>query len=785
MYRLLGQFVVRYRRLLLPAVVAAAIACLYFVPQLQFNFTPQQFFRTDSDLGDLRDEFAGVFGREDNLLTVTVGEGDVFAPETLSTIRNATLALRNIESVKRAESIATFGLPRPGESAGSLSVEPLLPQTIRSTERGETRPVDAELADRLRDLALPEPLARGRLIGEEGEAAVVLVWLDDDIQEVSQLEAATEKARRVLAEHPLPDGLAYRVGGVPALRTEIVDSLRSEQLFFLPITAVVFLIVLVWLFRRAAGVVLPVAVVLMAVAATVAVMVWTDSPINIVNNVLPSVIFIIGIADSIHLVSRQAEAYQRGVDHLEAIREMVAETGFACLLTSATTAVGFISLLYAETAILKDFGWQAAAGVMIAHLFTMLFLPPALAYLRPVERRSTVAEHSTDDLAPIEQGLVAGARRILDHPYASIAGSLAVCGLFGWFASWVVIDTTLLEVFHRDHPSYETTEMVERKFGGFLPFEVSLESDREGRFQDPEVYRAVHRFQQRASEYGPVLSTRSIVDFHQSARAALLDDPDARDEMPDSPAQIRQLHLLLADSPDADSGPDQFVTRDFSHARVLLRVSDVGARKQLELADEIRRDLRRQFGQFDDIDYRITGDAYVASVALDSFIRDLFYSLLFAGIVIFAMMTLVFRSIKVGLVSMIPNATPLLITAGYMGLQGINLNSTTVIIFAIGLGIAVDDTIHVLARFREEIRDGDDAYRALLATYFGAGRAIVMTSLLLVIGLSVLLFSDFIPTRRFGSLTSITIAAAILGDLILLPPLLLLVYGDGDDRDQS
>jgi hydrophobe/amphiphile efflux-3 (HAE3) family protein len=784
MYRLLGQVVVRHRRLLLPIVLIVAATCVYFVPQLQFNFTPQQFFRTDSNLGEYREQFAEVFGREDNLVSIAISEGDVFAPETLSTLRNATLDIRDIESVRRAESITTFALPRSGDTPGSLSTDPLLPQKIQRDDAGGAIPVDAELAQKLRDLAMSEPLARGRLISEQGDAAVILAWLDDDIQQVSKLEEATREIESTLEAHPLPDELAYEVGGVPALRTDIVESLRTEQLTFIPITALAFLVVLIWLFRRASGVVLPLAVVLMAVAATVAVMVWTDSPINIVNNVLPIVVFIIGIADSIHLLSRHAEAYDRGASHLEGIREMVAETGFACLLTSTTTAVGFISLLYADTAILKNFGWQAATGVMLAHLFTMFFLPPALAYLRPIERRATPESPQSGADAPIERGIMALARRILDHPYKAIAGSLAFCALFGWFASWVVIDTTLLEVFHRDHPTYATTNMIEEKFGGFLPFEISLESDREDRFQDPEVYRAVHEFQQEAARESPVLSTQSIVDFHQSARAALLGDPEAREEMPDSPDQIRQLHLLVAGSPDDESGPNQFITRDFAHTRVLLRVSDVGARRQLELADDLRVKLREHFGQFDDIDYRITGDAYVASVALDSFIRDLLYSLLFASLVIFAMMTTVFRSLKIGLVSMIPNAAPLVITAGYMGLQGINLNSTTVIIFAIGLGIAVDDTIHVLARFGEEMRAEDnDVREALMATYFGAGRAIMLTSVLLLIGLGVLLMSDFIPTRRFGTLTSITIAAAILGDLILLPPLLLLVYGD--DKDES
>jgi hydrophobe/amphiphile efflux-3 (HAE3) family protein len=611
----------------------------------------------------------------------------------------------------------------------------------------------------------------------------MLTWLDDDIQRVADLKAALSSIRGRVDAHPLPDDYAYGYGGVPELRVEIIESLRSDQYLFIPLTGLIFLIVLAYLFRRPSGMVLPLAIVFMAVVSTVAVMVWTGSAINIVNNVLPLLIFIIGIADSVHLLTRQAEEIQAGATPIEAIKAMIEHTGFACLMTSTTTAVGFVSLFTANTRILQNFAWQAAVGVMFAYMFTLFLLPAALSYMRPVERR---ADRQTDDPeeAPLlERWILEAAEWILDRPVPVIVAGLIFCGGAGYLASKVEVNTTLLEVFHRDHPSYESTKMIEEKFGGFLPMEVSLESSTSGRFKDPTLYRKLHELQTSVARYEPVLSTQSLVDFHQSARAALLNQPEARSEMPTSRAQIQQLHLLVAGSPDASNGPNQFVTQDFSQVRLLLRVRDVGAKRQLRLAEQVREDLRRIFGETSDVSWTITGDAYVASAALESFIYDLLYSLLFAGVIIFLLMTFMFRSVQIGLLSMIPNALPLIITFGYMGLQGINLNSTTVIIFAIGLGLAVDDTIHVLARFREE-RDTHDSIReAILDTYFGAGRAIVLTSILLIAGMSVVLWSDFIPTRQFGTLITITVFGAILGDLILLPPVLYLIFRDKDDTE--
>ncbi|MFU8804521.1 MAG: efflux RND transporter permease subunit [Bradymonadaceae bacterium] len=247
--------------------------------------------------------------------------------------------------------------------------------------------------------------------------------------------------------------------------------------------------------------------------------------------------------------------------------------------------------------------------------------------------------------------------------------------------------------------------------------------------------------------------------------------------IPESREQVEQLHLLISDSPDSREGVGRFVTGDFRNVRVLIRVGDVGAKALLGMTTGLEETLAELFPPESDVRYHITGDAYVASAALDSFIRDLFFSLLLAIVIIFFMITLVFRSLKLGLISLIPNCMPLIVTIGYMGIVGVDLNATTVIIFAISLGIAVDDSIHFFARFKEEQDRHDDVRDAILATYFGAGRAILLTSVLLLTGLAVLMMSDFTPTAQFGLLTNITIGGAVVADLVVLPALLYLVYG--------
>lgn len=777
MYSHLADFIVARRHYILATIGAVFFACLLVAPQLDFNFTPQQLFESSTDDADYREVFAERFGREDNLITILIEGDDLFEPETLRSIRDLTYELRYHDQLVDAQSVATLALPRPE----SISATPHLGDLNSIIGDGEVEhpihgpEVDADLARQLADYATDEPLISDRLVNNDGTTAMIVAWIDPDLQEVDDLAEVIASVKETIAHYEFPDDVILNVEGIPALRVNIVDHLRGEQFRFTPILAAIFFLILLLLFRRPSGVLLPLGTVIIALAATAAMMVLTDSSINIINNVLPTLIFVIGISDSIHMVTRHTEEVEVGKSHNEAVKSMIRHTGAACLLTTTTTAVGFLSLLSADTSILVNFGWQAAAAVMFAYIATIFFLSAGLTYLKPAVRGRS-RSNSPDDPPLLERLLMTLGRRILARPWTVLTVGLLVAGAVAIQGMNVNIDTKILEVFHDEHPTYVSTKTIEKELGGVLPMEISIEAEEFDYFKDPEAYAAIHDIQQFAAERPHVLSTESYVDYLQAARVAITGDVDQRTELANSMNQIEQLLLIISDAPDTDGGLNSFVTGDYRDARVLIRVSDSGANSHLRLATELEEQLVLHFGDDDAVKTRITGDAYVASAALNSFIRDLLASLLIAIVIIFTMMAAVFRSLKIAIVSLIPNCLPLLITYGYMGFVGIDLNTTTVIIFAISLGIAVDDSIHFIARFVEERQNTDDLKVAILKAYYGAGRAILLTSLLLLIGMSILNFSSFIPTQQFGLLTGITIASAVLADLIILPALLYIVY---------
>lgn len=774
MFVAIADFIVDRRRPIMAAFALLFGLSAILALDIDFAFTPQELFETGDDLHEYREVFAERFGREDNLAPLLVETDDIFDPEVLGPIRDLTYELRRHDEIEEAHSVATLSLPRPDAvSAQPHLAEPEYPDDPDELVRGPD--LEDDQIEQLAEYARAEPLIAERLVNAEADRGLIAIWVDPDIQDATDLEEILADVDRIVDRYEFPADVSLHSVGLPPLRVEIVEQLRSEQLLFLPLTGLVLLAVLLFLFRRPGPVLLPMATVVIAATATVGAMVVTGSDINIINHILPTLVVVIGVADGIHMVTRQAEEVGLGNSHTDAIKTMVRHTGAACLLTTSTTAVGFLSLLIADTSILRDFGWQAAMGMGFAYLATLFFLSAGLTWVKPVGRNS-YGPDSTGPPPLLERALMAVGDRIVARPWTAVTISLLVAGAMGLMAKDMDVDTYVMDILQEDHQLREATETVEQQMGGVMPMEISLEARDETTFRRADVYRKVARLQDYADDQSPVLSTESYVDYMQAARVAVLGDQDERDVLPNSRDEIEQLLVIIADAPDADDDLSNFVTSDWRNARILTRVDDSGANAHLEVAEDLEAHLEEMFGDDDNIDYQITGDAYVAAYSLSAFVRDLSLSLGIALVIIFGMMTVAFRSLKIGLVSLLPNTIPLLMAAGYMGWAGINLDSTTVIIFAIGLGIAVDDSVHFFARFVEEYNRRTDLREAILQTYLGAGRAIMITSLLLLTGMGIISLSAFVPTTYFATLLAIVVAGAILADLLLLPAVLYLVY---------
>jgi len=487
---------------------------------------------------------------------------------------------------------------------------------------------------------------------------------------------------------------------------------------------------------------------------------------NVINNIIPSLLIIIGICDSIHLIGRYREELARGKPKLAAARATLKSMAVACLLTSVTTAVGLASLVVAQTEMLRIFGLIAGAGVMVAYAVTILFLPGALS-LAAEPKNPAMSRRG----GPLEAGIVHMTAFILRRPWWFVAGSallLAGCILIGMNLK---VDHALLDQFDTEDAVYRSTRILEDSLDGVRPLEVVLRLGPDSLY-DPAMWRELDDALVWATSQPEVVRSMSPTDIMRQSVTLLSDVPGAASESLASESEMSAIYDLLG---GRDPHPlASWLQPGEGAARIQLKLRDVGARLTLDFIEEFERRLDAIVAPYPSVSYYITGEAYTGSRGLDAVVRDLMTSLGTAVLIIFAILTLLFRSARLGLISIPPNIIPLAFTLAYMVVRGIPLSAATAIIFSISIGLAVDGTIHVLARFREERHRGLGKNAALLRAARGTGRAIVVSCLTLSAGFSVLLFSSLVPVRHFGELIAVTVVGCLIGTMIVQPALLKL-----------
>ena len=751
------------RRWLVLGVLAVALALAGLqIPKTQANFSPQSLFATADREQDLTDAFKATFGNTESVLLVLVESDDVLSADSLRFIHSASLWLEERPWARRLESVTVSAFPRGGET-GTIIVDPII--------RGDTV-TDAQAADLRRTLEQSRFLD-GRVVSESRRVAAIAVFLGNDYVQISPIRQLVRETQDWIDANPPPAGATASVAGIPQVRAYVVNQMFRDQLTLVPLSLLVSVFLLFLCFRWLPAMIVPNIAVVVTITFVVGLMAAVGEPFNMVNQMLPILVLVIGINDSVHLVNRYGEELRaHGGRRLPAARATIRTMAAACALTSFTTAVGFGTLVVARTEILRSFGVSAAIAMLIAYVVTVMVVPALLMmFARPPQERFV----SHDGV--LERITVTVASRMMLRARVVVALTVVISALATWQATRVTVDSNLMELFRPGDPTSRLIHTIEDELNGIVPIELSLTSDSDGRFEDHELLNAVDRIAAWAEQQDGVLETTSWSTFLHEAFVAWTGDEARRDQPFRSRAQVAQLNSLLEGAtPDPTTA---YVTFDRRHLRLNIQIRDIGGVATLEFAERLQGVISAELADFEDISYHLTGDGYSAARGVDFIMRDMLSSVALAFVIIFFLMTFLFRSLRMGLISVPPNVIPLLVTLAWMSWRGILLNSTTAIIFSVSLGLAVDDTIHFLARFREELQAGARRDEAILRAARGTGRAILVTSVMLVGGMSVLFGSSFIPIALFAELIAVTVVGCILGDLFVLPALLRLFWPDG------
>lgn len=662
-----------------------------------------------------------------------------FTPAGAKAMRHVVDELEKIDYVRsilwmdRVPILNIFGLP-----------EPLFPRSEASAERFAAA----------QEKAMKHPLVGGQLLSEDGRTMLLLVTFDMDYIRSNEqctvlLRQAAEKAAADFSDVPIT---FQATGRMPAYITAM-ESHEANQLKYQLIGYGAIFIMAIILFRGIR------AVLIVSLAPIVGVF-WTlgflkflnlqDNPFNDV--ILPVLVSLVGLTDGVHLTVQIRKLRASGLTQQEAARNGVQQVGYACMLTSLTTAIGLGSLALAHNVWVQDFGWCSVIGV------TLMFV--AVVTIIPMVCSTWLGSkiHLGHDKSLIDRNLTRIGELVewvLKYPRAvSIVGIAATLVCIG-ISLTLRPDERRVNSLPEHSEAYQALNHMDHVLGGLEFARVDVNWNTEIGDTAPEILEVI-------SEVDDLLHTEPLIGYPLSIRnlvESLPGDGDYGDRM-------MMLELLPPQLKRA------FLTPEYGHAVVNFRVQDLGIARFGPVFTRLESGLAAIAAKHPEFTVNLEGDAIWRWKNLYQIVVDLAASLGTASLIILIVLSLAYRSWRIGLISLFPNAFPLAVTGAWLVFAGYNLELVSVCAFTVCLGIAVDDTIHFLSRYEEERTKTDDRETAIRRAFTGVGVSLVMTTVVLVAGFSTVAFSDSRDHHIFATMGALTIGFALLGDLIILPALI-------------
>ncbi|MGE0708536.1 MAG: RND family transporter [Planctomycetota bacterium] len=705
--------------------------------------------------------FREAFGADEAIFVAfEVPQGrTVFEREALSMARRISQEAGEIEGIERAVSLADCPV---------LRLTPLGPRLVPGLPPDIATASDADL-ERFQGQILKTPLVERVLVSRDHRSASAVLRLKrfpdggegarENARVVRQLQDVVEAERRRSPE------VRFFLAGSPLIKSKIMDAILGDlKTFTGPLTLIA--LVVAWLvLRSAAGVVLTLAVLGLSIDLTLGTMGHLGMPLDPMTSLVPTLILVIGVADSLHLLVEQRAQAARlgpGASGAETVREAATHVFVPCLLTSLTTMIGFASLVTSPIPPIARFGGAAAVAAGVAFLVTMILIPAAGALLPAPTPAAAVRDRAS--------GL---ARLVLARPWAALMIAVGISLAIGLGAVRLRADTDFLSFFPEDDDLVRSARAIQDRFVGVAPCEIVVAGP-PGCSRDPATLRAVLALERGVEGLELVDLAFSAADVVAKAQGLI----SGHELIPHTRAEVERIEQLLRQVAGRELQLEQLIAPpggshpDEEWLRVTVRARTAGSARFGELVALVREIEAKQLRPLG-LSARPTGTSVVFSESAATIVQGQIQSFFFAYLLITAVLTVALRSLRLGLLSILPNIGPVAALLGTMGYLGIPFNSFNSMVASIALGIAVDDTIHLLSGFQRSA-----ATRPLRAAVYETlareGTALISTSAVLFCGFCVLVFGTFGPTREFGLLTAVAIAVALLGDLLLLPALLLL-----------
>ncbi len=729
----------------LTAVVITTLLFGFTLPQTHFDYEFNSFFKPDDEPTQYFERHKKTFGTDNDFILIgLISKSGVFDPGFISKIEKLTPELKKLPFVQKVISPITLKTTRRAPLIGTIFQTDVL--------RGKRE------KDSLRVFSDPSLMDN---IFSKDTTAISIVLITDPGLSKAKSDEISEALHHTLSQFHF-DGI--HLAGRAIGQVVFVNKIQKEFGLFLVISLLFIVVLLFIMFRSFRGVILPLATVLIAVIWALGILNLSGNGISILLNMLPPVILVVGMSDAVHLYARYLEELRAGATKSVALHEMVFDTGLAAFFTSFTTAIGFASLYLTGIPALQDFGIFTAAGVMSAYIIAISVLPGCLVLTQIPKKLGDTKGNWETWLTRFLQPVIRYRKWIL-----GVSLFLAVSLTFA--ISRLELNNFILEDLKPDEPLRKDFAFFDHYFAGVRPFELGVKlKDSSGTILSKNNLVALEKVESELRDKYDVHAIQSPLTAVKEINRMRNNGNNAYYTLPENEHDWKQVEKDIEEARNTGK-LKHFITKDGRYARISGRTEDQGA-QYFDQADTELQTFIKKNELNRNLEFEVTGTGTLIDRTNQNLVWSLGKGLGAAFLLIAILMGFMFRSFKMVIIALIPNIMPLLALGGIMAFFGINLKMSTSIIFTIAFGIAVDDTIHILSRYRLEMAKGNTRQLALKNAFVHTGKSVIMTSIILFGGFITLCFSSFQSTFYVGLLVTLTLVFALIFDLILLPALL-------------
>ncbi|TOJ49204.1 RND transporter [Vibrio parahaemolyticus] len=751
----LGKIPTKYSLLVLLATIFLIIVATIGGKNLYFRGDYDIFFDGTNKQLLAFDEIQTTFAKTDNLAIVIAPEdGDIFTPQTLSLIQKITVDAWQVPYSSRVDSIANYQHTEAFDD--DLLVEDLLYSEYELTP---------ERISKVKSIALSEPVLKSALVSEKGDVTVVNITVQlPEMDKTAEVEEVVSSINAMIDRYQraYPD-VTFHKAGIIAMNHAFMTAAQHDSSTLVPTMLVVILVFLTIMLRSILSVIATLIVIIGSVMATMGISGWAGMFLSTATVNVPTLIMTLAVADCVHVIATMRQSMKNGFTKAQSIERSIALNFVPILITSVTTAIGFLMMNMSDSPVLRDFGNLSALGVMVA-CFLSVTLLPALLKLLPIHVKMETSQDQKHVMDRLGDFVVSQRRALLPLSVAVIVVCASLIPLNK-------VNDESVEYFGQRNEFRQAADFMEERISGMTNISIAIKTNESQGIAAPDFLNTIGEFSSWLRDQPETDHVATLADVYKRLNKNMHGDDEAYYSLPQERELAAQYLLLYEMSLPYGLDLNNQINVDKSSIKMVLTVANLGSVELVDLENRIYQWFAERAPQ-----YQVVASspslmfAHIGETNMASMLSTLPITLvLISALLIFAL-----RSVRLGLISLMPNIAPAVIGFGLWALISGEINLGLSVVVTLTLGIVVDDAVHFLSKYQRARREGQTAEQAVRYAFHTVGRALWITTVVLVAGFSVLAMSSFRLNADMGQLSAIVIFIALVVDFLFLPTLLML-----------